>query len=79
MKIEIIAKPKVSLSLKHLQGLKSDQKLKHAVRSIVQTPLECCQAWGIDQFSRETISVFDHPLGKEMLLNVHSEPPLVQL
>lgn len=79
MKIDIMARPKLNLSQKHLQGLKCDRKLKHVVKGIDQTPLKCCQVWGIDQFSREPIPVFDHPLRKEMLLNVHSEPPLVQL
>ena len=37
------------------------------------------QAWGIDHLSRKPDPMFDHPLGKEMLPNVQSEPPLVQL
>lgn len=41
MKTDIIARPKLSLTQKHLQGLKSDQKLKHVVRGIDQTPLKC--------------------------------------
>ena len=36
------------------------------------------QAWGID-LSRKPILVFDHPLSKETLSNVLSEPPLEQL
>lgn len=79
MKIDIIAWPKLSLSQKHLQGLKYDRKLKHVVKGTVHTPVKCCQIWGIDQFSRESILVFDYLPSKEMLLNVHSEPPLVKI
>jgi len=42
-------------------------------------PLKHWQAWHIDHLSRKPIAVSDHPLGKEMLPNVQSKPPLVQL
>jgi len=34
---------------------------------------------GASHLSRKAAPVFDHPLGKEMLSNVQSKPPLVQL
>ena len=49
---------------------RADQKLKHAIKGIVQMPLKHWQAWGIDHLSRKPVPVFDHPLGKEMLPNV---------
>jgi len=42
-------------------------------------PLKHWQAWSFDHLSRKPVPVFDHPLGKEMLPNVQSEPPLTQL
>jgi len=35
--------------------------------------------WGIDHLSRKPVPVFDRPLGEEMLPNVTSEPPLMQV
>jgi len=58
---------------------RADQKLKHVIKGIVQMPLEHGQAWGIDHISRKPVLVFDHPLGKEMLHNAQSKPPLTQL
>ena len=57
---------------------RADQKLKH-VKGILQMPLKQWQAWGIDHLSRKHVPVLDHRLGKEVLPNVQSEPPLVQL
>ena len=36
-------------------------------------------AWGIDHLSRKPVPAFVHPLGKEKLPNVKSEPPLMQV
>ncbi|KAK4816063.1 hypothetical protein QYF61_011071 [Mycteria americana] len=58
---------------------RADQKLKHGIKGIVQMPLKHWQAWGIDHLSRKPVPGFDHPLGKEMLPKVQSEPPLAQL
>jgi len=59
--------------------LRADQQLKHVIKGIVQMPLEHQQAWGIDHLSRKPVPGFHHPLGKEMLPNIQSEPPLTQL
>jgi len=40
-------------------------------------PLKHRQAWGIDHLSRKPVPVFDH--SKEILPNVQSKPPLIQL
>ena len=58
---------------------RADQKLKHVVKGIVQMPLKHWQAWGIDHLSMKPVPEFDTPLGKEMLLNALSKPPLAQL
>lgn len=42
-------------------------------------PLRHCLAQGISQLSGKPLPVSDHPLGKEIFLNVQSEPPSVQL
>ena len=42
-------------------------------------PLKPWQAWGIDHLSRKPVPAFDHPLGKEVLPDVQSKPPLAQL
>ena len=36
-------------------------------------------SWDMDRLFREPVPVFEHPLGKEMLLHVRLKPPLVQL
>lgn len=58
---------------------KADQKLQDVIKDILQMPLKHQQAWVIDHLSRKPVPGFDHPLGKEVLLNVTSKPPLVQL
>ncbi|PKU36123.1 aryl hydrocarbon receptor nuclear translocator-like protein 2 isoform x1 [Limosa lapponica baueri] len=55
------------------------QKLKHVVKGIIQMPLKHWHTSDIDHLSRKPVPVFDHPLSKEMLPNVQSKPPLVQL
>ena len=52
-----------------------DQKLKVVIK--VRMPLKHWQ--GIDHLSREPVPVFDHALGEEMLPNVQSKHPMVQL
>ena len=58
---------------------RDDQKLKRVIKGIVQMRLKHWQTCGINQRSRKPVPVFDHPLSKEMLPNVQSKPPLVQL
>lgn len=41
-------------------------------------PLRHCQAWGTGHLSRKS-SMFEPPLVKKILPNVHSKPPLTQL
>lgn len=58
-------------------GLANDLNNTHS--GFVQMPLEQWQARGINLLSRKPVSEFDHPYGKEIFPNVHSEPALVQL
>lgn len=53
------------------------QKLRNVVEGIFQMPLKHRQAWGINYFSRKPFPGSDHHLGKEMLPNAQSKPPLV--
>lgn len=39
--------------------------LKHITKGIIQTSLECWQARGIEHLARKSVSVFDHPQGKQ--------------
>lgn len=55
----------------------ADQKLEHVIKVIIQTPLK--QAWGIDHLPRKPVTVIDKTLVKEILPNVQSNTPLVQL
>jgi len=61
-----------------LNHFRVDQKSEHVIKGIVRMSLKHRQAWGIDHLSSKPVSVFDHPLGKEMPPNVKSEPPLPQ-
>lgn len=42
-------------------------------------PLKHLQACSINRFLKKTLPVFDHSVSKEILLNVQSNTPLVQL
>lgn len=41
--------------------------------------LKCCQTGDIHPLSRKPVPISDLPLGKEVLPNVQSKPPLVQV
>jgi len=58
---------------------RAGQKLKRVTKGMVQAPLKHCQDWGISQLCRKPVAVFDHTLGKEMLLRVQLKPPLAQI
>lgn len=51
---------------------RADQNLKHFAKDVVQMVLNYLQAWGISHLSRVPVTVFDHPLRKEMHPNVQS-------
>ena len=61
------------------EHFRAHQKLKHIIKGSVQIPFEHWQAWGFDYLSRKPLPVLNHPLDKEMLPDVQSEPPLGQL
>jgi len=42
-------------------------------------PLEHSQEWGIKCISRKPAAAFDHPHGKDVILNAQFEPPLAHL
>lgn len=62
----------------HLSSCLTDSGLAKScvVKGIVQLPLEHWRAGGIDLLSRKPGPVFEHPLGKEILPNIWSKPPM---
>lgn len=59
-------------------GIRDDQKFKHVVKGIVQNLLNADRL-EYQQLLQEACSVFDHPLGKEMIPNAQAKTTLVQL
>lgn len=57
---------------------RDDQKLSNVIKGIVQVCLDR-QAWDIDHISRKSVPRFYYHLGKEILPNSRSKPPLMKL